>query len=90
MPCAAWPSSPGATARLGASSAAYWSQLLLVSALFVVLAVVLILLPSQHSAVFWIKAGFLLVSLPLLFRWAHRAWPRRTRLDPEAFRAALP
>lgn len=82
--------SPRAKARLGASVGAYWGQLLLVGTLFVVLVAVLILLPTRHSGIFWVKGAIVLASLPLLAQWIRRARPRKTTLDVEAFREALP
>lgn len=82
--------SPGAKARLGSSAASYWAQLIFVATMFALLVTVLILLPTRHSAVFWIKATVIALSLPLLVQWIRKARPRRTTLDVEAFRAALP
>ena len=82
--------SPGAKARLGSSAASYWAQLILVAVMFVLLVAVLILLPTRHSAAFWIKAAVVVLSLPLLVQWIRKARPRRITLDVEAFREALP
>lgn len=82
--------SPRARARLGSSSASYWTQLIFVATMFALLVLVLILLPTQHGTVFWIKAAVIVLSLPLLVQWIRKARPRKTVLSVEAFRAALP
>lgn len=81
---------PQATARIGSSSAAYWSQLIFVSAMFALLVMVILLLPGSLSWLILVKLGLILAMLPVLIRWIGRARPRRVSLDPEAFRAELP
>lgn len=81
---------PGATARLGSAPLAYWAQLIFVTAMFGLLALVLIALPTTWSAFVWIKFALILAMLPVLFSWVIRSWPRKVALDPGAFRTALP
>lgn len=81
---------PQATARIGSSTAAYWSQLIFVSAMFVLLATVILLMPGSLSWLILVKLGLIVAMLPVLIRWIGRARPRRVDLDPEAFRAELP
>lgn len=81
---------PEATARLGAAPAAYWAQMGFVGAAFWLLGWVIVALPTTWSAMVWVKLGLIVAMLPVLFAFAARAWPRRTTLDPDGFRAALP
>lgn len=81
---------PRATARIGSSAAAYWSQLIFVTAVFILLVTVILLMPGSLSWLILVKLGLIVAMLPVLFRWIGRARPRRVSLEPEAFRAALP
>lgn len=81
---------PQATARIGSSTAAYWSQLVFVTAMFVLLVTVILLMPGSLSWLILVKLGLIVAMLPVLIRWIGRARPRRVSLDPEAFRADLP
>ncbi len=81
---------PQATAQVGSTAAAYWSQLVFVSAVFVLLVTVILLMPGSLSWLILVKLGLIVAMLPVLFRWIGRARPRRVSLDREAFRAELP
>ncbi len=82
--------SPGAGARLGATTGAYWGQLLFVSVMFLLLATVILVLPFNASWLIIIKLVLIVAMLPVMFRWVGRARPRKIALEAEAFRAALP
>lgn len=82
--------SPGARARLGSTAAAYWGQLAFVSAMFALLAAVILMLPIPFSWLIIAKLLLIAAMLPVMFRWVGHARPRKIALDPEAFRAALP
>lgn len=81
---------PGATARLGSDPLAYWAQLGFVAAMFALLAVVVVALPTEFSGPTWAKLGIIVAMLPVGLLFVVRSWPRRVALDPEAFREALP
>lgn len=81
---------PGAIGRLGSAPLAYWAQLIFVTAAFALLAMVIVAFPVNFSGLIWVKLGLIVVSLPVLFGFAIRSWPRRAPLDAEAFRKALP
>jgi hypothetical protein len=81
---------PQATARIGSSAAAYWIQLIFVSAVFALLVAVILLAPGSLSWLILVKLGLIVAMLPVLIRWIGRARPRRVSLDPEAFRPNLP
>ena len=75
---------PGARARIGARPVFYWSTVIILGLLFAGLAALLLAIPvdgiDDASPTAWMKAGIIVVLLPILFLWARRAYPRSVKL----------
>lgn len=81
---------PGAVARLGSDPVAYWAQVGFVAAMFALLAVVIVVLPTPFGGVIWVKLALIALTLPVMFSFVTKSWPKAVALRPEAFQPELP
>jgi hypothetical protein len=75
---------PQARAQIGSGIVSYVLNLLFVSAMFTILAILLIVIPTPLdflSFSSFIKLGIIMVFLPVLYRWITKARPRGIKLD---------